>query len=92
MKETNLDIKHCPNCGSDQIRQVCRDWSGVYKGHTYIVPALTFYECPVCGERVFTPEAVEKIQAHSPAYAKHSHKMLKSSTAKAVPADSSVKR
>jgi len=92
MKKTSLSIKHCPNCGSDQIKQVCRDWSGVYKGQTYVVPELTFYECPVCGERVFPPEAMMKIEVHSPAYTRYSRKVSRSGAAKAVPASSSVER
>lgn len=66
----NLNITRCPTCGSDQIKQVCRDWTGAHKGQTYIVPELTFYECPVCGERVFEREALAKIQTYSPAFAK----------------------
>jgi len=65
-----LNIAHCPTCGSDQIKKVCRDWTGIYEGQAYIVPELTFYECPVCGERVFEREALGRIQASSPAFAK----------------------
>ena len=92
MKTTNLNIKYCPNCGSDQIKQVRRDWTGVYKGQAYAVPDLTFYECPVCGEKVFPPEAAAKIQTHSPAYAGHLRKRSRSSAAKAVAANSGVER
>ena len=63
-----LNITHCPTCGSDQIKKACRDWTGVAKGQAYVVPALTFYECPVCGERVFEREALLRIQASSPAF------------------------
>ena len=66
----DINITRCPTCGSDQIKQVCCDWAGAYHGQAYVVPALTFYECPVCGERVFEREAVAKIQAYSPAFAK----------------------
>jgi YgiT-type zinc finger domain-containing protein len=69
---TKLNVTHCPTCGSDQIKKVCRDWTGSYKGRTYGVPALEFYECPVCGERIFEREALVKIQASSPAFAKRS--------------------
>lgn len=64
-----VDITHCPTCGSDQIKQVCRDWTNTYRGQSYVVPALTFYECAVCGERVFDREAVAMIRVYSPAYA-----------------------
>ena len=46
------------------------DWTGTYRGQTYVVPALTFYECPVCSERVFDREALGQIQAASPAFVK----------------------
>ena len=45
---------------------------------TYVVPELTFYECPVCGERVFPPEAMMKIEVHSPAYTRYSRKVSRS--------------
>jgi YgiT-type zinc finger domain-containing protein len=73
----------CPTCGSDQIKQVCRDWTGAYHGQAYVVPALTFYECPVCGERVFEREALAKNQAFSPAFAKHPPKAHRDTTARA---------
>ncbi|MBI4670179.1 MAG: type II toxin-antitoxin system MqsA family antitoxin [Chloroflexi bacterium] len=73
----NLIIKRCPTCGSDQIKKVCRDWTGNYKGQSYVVPDLTFYECPVCEERVFEREALSKIQAHSPAFAKRQRRVKK---------------
>ena len=34
-----LDITQCPTCGSEQIKQVCRDLTGAYRGQTYVVPA-----------------------------------------------------
>ncbi len=65
----SVNITRCPTCGSDQIKKVCRDWTGSAKGQTYVVPALTFSECPVCGERVFDREALVRIQVASPAFA-----------------------
>jgi predicted RNA-binding Zn-ribbon protein involved in translation (DUF1610 family) len=35
-----------------------------------VVPNLEFYECPDCGERIYDRDAMRKIEAHSPAYAK----------------------
>ena len=72
-----LNITHCPTCGSDQIKKVCRDWTGVAKGQPYVVPALTFSECPVCGERVFEREALLRIQASSPAFAQRPRQLSK---------------
>ena len=65
-----LKITICPTCGSDEIKAVCRDWTSTVHGETYMVPALEFYECPNCGEKLFDREAMRKIEAYSPAYAK----------------------
>ncbi|MGC1377283.1 MAG: YgiT-type zinc finger protein [Anaerolineales bacterium] len=63
-----LLIKTCPTCGSDQIRPVVRDVTRSYKGQTYTVPAMEFYECPNCGEKVYDRVSIQKIEAYSPAY------------------------
>ena len=65
-----LHITECPTCGSSRIKWVRRNWGRSYKGKPYTVPNLEFYECPDCGERLFDHNAMQKIEAHSPAYAK----------------------
>jgi len=65
-----LLITTCPSCRSTKIKKVCRDWSGKFEGQSYTVPALEFYECPVCDEKVYDRDAMRKIQDHSPAFAK----------------------
>ena len=79
-----LTIKLCPNCGSDRIAKVCRDWKGKYQNKVYTVPQLAFYECPVCSERVFAPEAIAKIRAYSPAYGKRAKAISKEPVLTAV--------
>ncbi len=66
--KTTVQITHCPSCGSDKIKRVRRNWTGEYQGHVYTVPALEFYECPSCGERIYDRYAMRNIQAYSPAY------------------------
>lgn len=63
-----LHITVCPSCGSEEIKKVCRDWSGEFEGQSYTVPSLEFYECPACGEKVYDRDAMRKIQEHSPAF------------------------
>jgi len=63
-----LSINRCPTCGSDRIRKAPRNWTGEFRGKTYQVEGLEFYECPVCGETVFDREAMRKIEAQSPAF------------------------
>ncbi|MBI1764173.1 MAG: YgiT-type zinc finger protein [Acidobacteria bacterium] len=69
-----LKLSYCPTCGSDKIKAVKRDLERAVKGVAYTVPALEFHECPACGEKVFDPEAMRKIQAHSPSFAKPKQK------------------
>jgi YgiT-type zinc finger domain-containing protein len=64
-----LHITICPTCGSDKIKKVRRNWTGKHQGKVYTVPSLEFYECPVCGERVYDRMAMKKIESRSPAFA-----------------------
>jgi YgiT-type zinc finger domain-containing protein len=63
-----LQIKTCPTCGNQKIRRVVRDLTRKYKGQTYTVPKVGFYNCPNCGEKVYDHEAMLKIKSYSPAY------------------------
>jgi YgiT-type zinc finger domain-containing protein len=65
-----IEIKICPNCGSNKIRKICRDWTDEVKGQTYLVPSLEFYECPECDEKVYDRWAMRKIESYSPAFSK----------------------
>ena len=65
-----LQIKTCPTCGSEKIRRVVRDITRKYKGQSYTVPKVSFYDCPNCGEKIYDHEAMLKIKTHSPAYRK----------------------
>jgi YgiT-type zinc finger domain-containing protein len=63
-----LQITVCPSCGSGRIEQVVRDVARRHEGREYVVPAVAFYECPDCGEKMYDREAMLKIEACSPAY------------------------
>ena len=63
-------ITVCPSCGSQRINRVRQKWTGQYKGHPYTFENLEFYECPDCQEKVYDREAMRKIEANSPAFAK----------------------
>jgi YgiT-type zinc finger domain-containing protein len=63
-------ITICPSCGSDRIKRVQQDWTGKSQGQSYTVPSLDFYECPDCGERIYDRQAMRRIEAHSPAFAR----------------------
>lgn len=61
-----VPITRCPNCGSGNIKQVRRRVKGEYLGEPYAAPGITFYACPACGEHVYDPEAIRKIQSYRP--------------------------
>ncbi len=63
-----IEIKTCPTCGSKRIRKVRRTVTRTVCGQTYTVPNLRFYVCPDCGEQLFDPEALAKIETYSPIY------------------------
>jgi len=65
-----LKITRCPTCESPRIKRVRKNLRRTWKGQAYVVPNLEFEECPDCGERPFDHTAMQKIEAHSPAYAK----------------------
>jgi hypothetical protein len=41
-----------------------------FQGQTHTVPNLEFHECLDCGERIYDREAMRKIEAYCPAFAK----------------------
>ena len=65
-----LKITRCPTCHSRRIKRVRKTLRRTWKGQAYVVPNVEFEECPDCGERLFDHTAMQKIEAHSPAYAK----------------------
>jgi len=67
---TMSTLNHCPNCGSKRFKKVRKDLRELYNGQPYVVRGLEFQECSDCGERMFSPEAMQRIEAVSPAYSK----------------------
>jgi YgiT-type zinc finger domain-containing protein len=65
-----MNMTVCPTCGSGKIKKVQRKWIRMFQDKTYSVPRLEFHECPVCGEKVYDRDAMRKIEAHSPAFAR----------------------
>ncbi len=68
MNQQVLTVTTCPTCSSPRIERVCGKWRASYKGESYEVAELEYYSCPDCGEKVYPPEAMRKIQERSPAY------------------------
>lgn len=65
-----LQITECPSCASPRIKHVRKNLRRTWKGHAYVVPNLEHWQCPDCGEHVYDRDAMQRIEAHSPAYAK----------------------
>ena len=65
-----IKVTTCPSCNSNRIRKVRRNWLGQFKGKTYTVPNLEYYDCPDCGEKVYDREAMRRIEESSPAFEK----------------------
>ena len=65
-----IQITICPSCGSDRIKRVQQDWTSKFQSQSYAVPSLEFYECPDCGERIYDRQAMRRIEAYSPAFAR----------------------
>lgn len=74
MSEEDFVISACPTCGSRAIRELRGGWKGSYQGRPYAVEGLEYYSCPNCGEKVYLPEAMRRIQEASPAYARTSRR------------------
>ncbi len=68
MNKEGFAISVCPTCGSPAIQKVRGSWTGTYRGETYTLKELEYYSCPNCHEKVYSPEAMRRIQQASPAY------------------------
>lgn len=60
---TKLVITTCPMCGSKRIRRVKRSVESKRGGEVFIARGIEVEECPDCGERLYSPEAMEEIEA-----------------------------
>jgi YgiT-type zinc finger domain-containing protein len=70
MKAMPLEINVCPSCGGKKIKKVRQSLTGVYRGCNYAVPALDVFACSDCGEKIYDRQAMQEIEAHSPAFSR----------------------
>lgn len=61
-----LRINRCPICGSTRVRRVKRDIVSNRPGGSYVARDIELEECGTCGERLFSPEALEAIERQRP--------------------------
>lgn len=62
---TRLELTVCPNCGNKKLKKVRKAVTGTRQGKRYSAPAVEFYVCPDCGERIYDPAAIRQIEQHS---------------------------
>ncbi len=55
-------LQHCPTCGSNRIHTVCTDYCITVRGEEGVVHNLERDECPDCGEVLFSPAAMQRIE------------------------------
>jgi len=61
-----LDMRTCPTCGSTRLKRVRRGVRRTVGGEKYIVPAVEFHECPDCGEKLYSRQAMQKVESFRP--------------------------
>ena len=69
MSEETFPITVCPNCGETEIARIRGKWTS---GKGYEISDLEYFACPDCGEKVYTPQAMRRIEQVSPAYSRRS--------------------
>lgn len=66
MTTVKLSLAICPTCESSRIRPVRRDIASNRGGKPYVAHDIEIEECPDCGERLFSPDALNEIAARQP--------------------------
>jgi len=61
---SRLKLTVCPNCGKN-LKKVRKAVTGTREGKRYSAPAVEFYECADCGERVYDSTAIRQIEHNS---------------------------
>ena len=64
---TRLKLSVCPTCGKKNLKKVRRTVNVTRHGKRFSVPAVEFYECSDCGERIYDPTAMRQIEERSQA-------------------------
>ena len=57
-------LRRCPTCGSASIRTVVGDYRTRVHGEQFVIPNLERDECPECGEVLFSPEAMRRMESY----------------------------
>jgi len=57
-------LRRCPTCGSARIRRVVGDYRTRVQAAEVVVPVLERDECPDCGEVLFSPAAMRRMESY----------------------------
>lgn len=57
-------LRRCPTCGSTRIRSVVGDYRTRVQGEKVVIPDLQREECPDCGEVLFSPAAMRRMESY----------------------------
>jgi len=68
--KTKKHLRSCPTCHGTSIRLVRGKYSTRVRGEPVTVDDLEREECPDCGEVLFGPEAMRRLEAFWPVGAK----------------------
>ena len=54
----------CPTCGSSRMRSIVGDFRTSIQGQPVVVPDLERDQCPDCGEVLFSPAAMRRMESY----------------------------
>ena len=57
-------LRRCPTCASPRIRAVVGEYRTRVQGEEVVIPQLVRDECPQCGEVLFGPEAMRRMEKY----------------------------
>ena len=55
-------LKKCPLCDSMNVKKVTKTVERMIRGELLRIPSVTYWACPNCDEKIFPPQATEKMR------------------------------
>lgn len=57
-----MSLISCPHCGFGRIQQISTTYIQVYNGTLIHAPHVDAWQCDLCGQTFFDPDAVRRIE------------------------------
>lgn len=57
-----MKLKMCPLCGSKRIQKETREVERKIRGKKVAIPAITYWHCLACHEKIFPAPSVRKME------------------------------